>query len=97
VKDLHESGGEKRMDDGRKEDQGSDEVKWFSQNPMEKFFLDIGNLLVVVFCQGPRKISAAAAWSRGRSHPRFDLAKQHEKQNQEQGGTATLTLTGEAW
>src|SRR6516225_2095950 len=96
VRDLHESGGKKRMHDGRQEDQGSDKVKWFSQNTMDKFFRNIGNLLIVVFGQGLRKICAAAAGSGGRSYPRFDLTKRYEKQSQEQGGRA-LTFTREAW
>ena len=84
------------MDDSRQEDQGSDEIEWFSQNSMDKFFRDIGNLSVVIFCQGLRIIRAAAAGSGGCSHPRFDLAKRHEKQSQEHGGAATLSLTREA-
>ena len=84
------------MDDSRQEDQGSDEIEWFSQNSMDKFFRDIGNLSVVIFCQGLRIIRAAAAGSGGCSHPRFDLAKRHEKQSQEHGGTA-LNFTREAW
>ena len=84
------------MDDGRQEDQGSDEVKRFNQNPMDKFFRDISNLSVMIFCQGLRKIRAVAAGSGRRSHPRFDLAKRHEKHGQEDSGTA-LTFTREAW
>lgn len=69
------------MDDRRQEDQGSYEVKWLSQNTMREFYRNIGNLSVVVFLHGPRKIRTGAAGSGGRSHPRFDLTKRHEKKS----------------